>query len=254
MGGPCCHKLQANDSLIRFTLILLVGRVWIGFESVKICVIILSLASKNFHSNLVHQASNQYSIRIPQVCRQEDISVSRITVIVLTVFTFATLATAQIPKGNVFFGYSYLRADLASGTSSNLNGWNGSLEGKFLPWIGIVADLSGHYGSAQFPISCPPGTSPCTFTADAKIYSFVFGPRVSVSVGKITPFAHALFGASHITGNGSDTSFATAYGGGLDYHLIPLVNWRFQADLLHTRFFSDTQDNVRLSTGIVLHF
>jgi hypothetical protein len=95
--------------------------------------------------------------------------------------------------------------------------------------------------------------------ADTKLYSFIFGPRVSVSVGKITPFAHALFGASHITGSvsgfsTSDTSFASAYGGGLDYHLVPLLNWRFQADLLHTRFFSDTQNNIRLSTGIVLHF
>jgi hypothetical protein len=219
----------------------------------------LSLASKNFHSNLIHQASNQYSIRNPQVCRQEDIPVSRITVIALAILTFTTLATAQIPKGNVFFGYSYLRTDLPSGTHNNLNGWNGSLEGKFLPWIGIVADLSGHYGSAQFPTACPPRIGPCIFTADAKMYSFVFGPRVSVSVGKITPFAHALFGASHITGSvsgfsDSDTSFASAYGGGLDYHLIPLVNWRFQADVLHTRFFSDTQNNVRLSTGIVLHF
>jgi len=32
------------------------------------------------------------------------------------------------------------------------------------------------------------------------------------------------------------------------------VNWRFQADLLHTSFFSDKQNNLRLSTGIVLHF
>jgi len=180
--------------------------------------------------------------------------VFRIIVIALLIVLLTTAAAAQIPKGNVFFGYSYLRADLASGSSSNLNGWNGSLEGKFLPWIGIVADLSGHYGSGQFPISCPPGTSPCTITVDTKIYSFVFGPRVSVSVGKITPFAHALFGASHISGDGSDTSFASAYGGGLDYHLVPLVNWRFQADLLHTSFFSGTQNNVRLSTGIVLHF
>ena len=177
---------------------------------------------------------------------------SRITVIALAIFTFTTLATAQIPKGNVFFGYSYLRTDVPSGTHNNLNGWNGSLEGKFLPWIGIVADLSGHYGSAEFPGTCPAG--PCSLTGDAKMYSFVFGPRVSVSVGKITPFAHALFGASHISGVSSDTSFASAYGGGLDYHLVPLVNWRFQADVLHTRFFSDTQNNVRLSTGIVLHF
>jgi hypothetical protein len=177
--------------------------------------------------------------------------VSRITVIAVAIFIFTTLASAQIPKGNAFFGYSYLRTDLTSGTHSNLNGWNGSLEGKFLPWIGIVADLSGHYGTAQFPGTCP---SPCTITGDARIYSFIFGPRVSVSVGKITPFAHALFGASHISAVSSDTSIASAYGGGLDYHLVPLVNWRFQADLLHTSFFNDKQNNVRLSTGIVLHF
>ena len=184
---------------------------------------------------------------------------SRITVIAIIVFIFSTLATAQIPKGNVFFGYSYLRTDLPSGTHNNLNGWNGSLEGKFLPWIGIVADLSGHYGSPQYPIPCPPGGNPCTLPADTKTYSFIFGPRVSVSMGKITPFAHALFGASHVSRNfpgfsDSDTSFASAYGGGLDYHLVPLVNWRFQADLLHTSLFNDKQNNVRLSTGIVLHF
>ena len=178
---------------------------------------------------------------------------SRITVIALTIFTFTALATAQIPKGNVFFGYSYLRTDLPSGTHNNLNGWNGSLEGKFLPWIGIVADLSGHYGSTRIPDTCPvpPGCSP---SVNSKMYSFVFGPRVSVSVGKVTPFAHALFGASHVSGISSDTSFASAYGGGLDYHLVPLVSWRFQADLLHTSFFNDKQNNVRLSTGIVLHF
>jgi hypothetical protein len=208
------------------------------------------------------EASNQYSIWNPQLCRPEDISVSRITVIAVAIFTFTTLATAQIPKGNVFFGSSYLRTDLPSDTHGNLNGWNGSLEGKFLHWVGIVADLSGHYGSARFPVACPVPPNPCSSSVDFKMYSFVFGPRVSVSVGKITPFAHALFGASHITGSSSgpdpipnsDTSFASAYGGGLDYHLIPLVNWRFQADVLHTRFFSDTQNNVRLSTGIVLHF
>src|SRR5262249_27495663 len=105
------------------------------------------------------------------------------------VFGFLLLslaASAQIPKGNVFVGYSYNRADLNGGEHANLNGWDGSLEGKVLPWVGIVADLSGHYGS-------PHGVS-------TKEYNFLFGPRVSVSVGKIRPFAHFLFGASHISG------------------------------------------------------
>jgi hypothetical protein len=36
--------------------------------------------------------------------------------------------------------------------------------------------------------------------------------------------------------------------------LIPLISWRLQGDLLQTRFFSTTQNNVRISTGIVVHF
>ena len=52
----------------------------------------------------------------------------------------------------------------------------------------------------------------------------------------------------------SDTAFATALGGGLDYHLVPLVSWRLQGDYLQTRFFGNTQNNGRFSTGIVLNF
>jgi hypothetical protein len=87
----------------------------------------------------------------------------------------------------------------------------------------------------------------------------VLGPRVSVPVGKFTPFAEALFGASHIHDSASgfsesDTSFATALGGGIDYRLIHGIGLRMQADMLQTRFFSSTQNNFRLSTGIALHF
>lgn len=176
--------------------------------------------------------------------------------LVLGVVLLATVAGAQVPKGNVFFGYSYASADVLSNDHVNLNGWNGSLEGKVLPWVGIVADLSGHYGSQTVPTGCisPPN---CTaVSADVRMYNFLFGPRASVSVGKITPFAEALFGAGHVStdGFGSDTAFSTALGGGIDYHLIPAVGWRVEADFLNTRFFGDTQNNFRLSTGIVLHF
>jgi Outer membrane protein beta-barrel domain len=167
--------------------------------------------------------------------------VQKIPLVAVILFLLTTAAAAQGPKGNVFFGYSYQRTDLASNNGVNLNGWEGSLEGKVLPWVGIVADVSGHYGS----------------DADASVYTFLFGPRVSVSVGKLTPFAHAMFGAGHESLNAvsaSDTSFATALGGGVDYKLIPAVGWRFQGDFVQTRFFSNTQNDFRFSTGIVLHF
>ena len=56
-------------------------------------------------------------------------------------FAFILLTTAgyaQISGGNVFVGYSYMSADLVSGSRTNLNGWNGSVEGKVLPFVGIV--------------------------------------------------------------------------------------------------------------------
>ena len=176
-----------------------------------------------------------------------------LTVIVFALSLLPTAALAQIPtKGDVFFGYSYASADFSSNRRTSLNGWNGSLEGQVLPWVGFVADIGGLYGSRE--VSVVP-----TFSADASVYNALFGPRVSVSVGNFTPFAHALFGASHISEKASgfsdsDTSFATALGGGIDYRLIHGIGWRVQADMLQTRFFSSTQNNFRLSTGVALHF
>lgn len=173
--------------------------------------------------------------------------------VVLSFFVLSSIAAAQVPKGNIFFGYSYVTADLNVNDRSNLNGWEGSLEGKVLPFVGIVADLSGHYGSNNFPSSAG------TIHVNGSEHNFMFGPRVSTSIGKFRPFVHALIGAGHVsvstTGfSASDTSLATAIGGGLDYHLFPALAWRFQGDYLQTRFFSNTQNNARLSTGIVLNF
>jgi opacity protein-like surface antigen len=180
----------------------------------------------------------------------------RIVIIVGSLFLFAGVASSQVPSGNVFVGYSYYNAGLSSLGRSNLNGWNGSVEGKLIPWVGIVADVSGHYGSESIPFRCA-GPGLCSSVSiNIHELDFLVGPRVSVSVGKIRPFAEALFGGGHISTNGagSDTSFATALGGGIDYHLIPLVAWRLEGDYVQTRFFSTTQNNVRLSTGIVLRF
>jgi opacity protein-like surface antigen len=194
---------------------------------------------------------------------RENASVYKIIAIVFTLFALRGAGCAQLPSGNVFVGYSYMSADLVSNSRTNLNGWNGSVEGKVFPFIGLVADFSGHYGSVPLAVNptCTAviGGACSTLSASTNIHSFLFGPRVSVSVGKVRPFAHALIGAAHVSESSSllsssDTSFAYALGGGIDYHLIPLISWRVQGDLLQTRFFSNTQNNVRISTGIVVHF
>jgi opacity protein-like surface antigen len=173
------------------------------------------------------------------------------------VLLLASLASAQVPtSGNVFFGYSYYNADLSSLGRSNLNGWTGSLEGKIFPHVGLVADFSQTFGSENVTILCPGINCPITENISAHEFNILFGPRVSFSVGKWRPFAEALFGAGHVSTNsaGSNTSFATALGGGIDYRIFRPIALRFEGDYLQTRVFSATQNNVRLSTGIVFRF
>ena len=129
------------------------------------------------------------------------------------------------------------------------------MEGKFLSFIGIVADFSGHYGSISSTTCTVPILDCGRFNGNASQHNFLIGPRVSVSVGKVRPFAEALFGAAHISLAGStSTSFATAIGGGLDYKIVKLLAWRIQGDYLHSHLFSVSQNNVRVSTGIVVRF
>jgi opacity protein-like surface antigen len=197
--------------------------------------------------------------------------VRKVSAIGCTVFLFSVFAQAQIPtSGNVFFGYSYSRGNAfthnfappptPTNGSINMNGWAASVEGKYLPWIGVVADFDWHYGSRGVTqCTVPACTSKNPFRLNASRHELTFGPRVSVSVGKYTPFAQLLIGLGHQTDSGrgttnSDTTFATAIGGGLDYKLIKGVAWRVQLDSIHTHLFGSVQNDLRFSTGIVFRF
>ena len=195
---------------------------------------------------------------------------------VFLVCVLAGAARAQLPSGNVFFGYSYAHGNLGAPAllpdqggivtsgSAGLNGWNASGEVKFLPLIGMVADFSGHYGSQTVTAVCGFIATPCLTVRepmDVTEYHFLVGPQLSFSIGKVRPFAHALFGAGHVSESAtvrsfsaSDTGFAYALGGGLDYRLLGPLRWRVQGDWLHDQFFGSGQSNFRFSTGPVLHF
>jgi len=180
----------------------------------------------------------------------------------VALFLFAGLANAQLPSGNVFIGFSYERTNsTAFGpnlvrttiTSPNLHGWDASVEGKIFPFVGIVGDVSGHYGTQSFTN----GSQNINVTGHEQEY--LVGARLSVPVGKFTPFAEALIAAAHIHTGGtlpgpSNTSFATALGGGLDYRLFGPIAARVEGNYLRTSFFSSTQNNFRLSLGAALKF
>lgn len=181
-------------------------------------------------------------------------------IVLIFILFFAALASAQIPTaGNIYVGYSYFNTNLTGVDRQALNGWEGSLEGKFFPFVGIVADFSANYGNLKFPSAigtCVIGVVCTPVDVNSHVDNLLFGPRVSVSVGPVRPFAEAMFGVAHINthGFGSDTSFATALGGGLDYRLFRVLAWRFEGDFIRSDLFHNTQHNARFTTGVVLRF
>ena len=143
--------------------------------------------------------------------------------------TVPALAQAN-SQFDIFGGYSYLHVP-----GANTNGWEAQATGNLSEYIGVTADFDGHYGNGGHD------------------YNFLFGPTLSYRTDKLTPFAHVLFGGSHAGAAGfSDTSFAWALGGGVDWNLEKRLAIRLgQFDYLPTYFGSTTQNNFRYSAGVV---
>lgn len=190
----------------------------------------------------------------------------KIGAITFTTLVLSSIAGAQLPlQGNVFFGYSYVHGETFSNSTSvqatgggiNMQGWEGSGEGKILPWLGAVIDFDWHYGGRD-TTSC--SNIPCqAFRLNASRNTVLFGPRASVSYGKLRPFGDFLFGIARQsdTGGGisnSDLTFSYALGGGVDYTLTKAVALRGQGHVVHSSFFGRGQNDFRLSTGLVFRF
>jgi opacity protein-like surface antigen len=164
---------------------------------------------------------------------------------------FAAVASAQdSPKIEAFGGYSYLRAN-SDGVGYNFNGGSGSLDYNLTPWLGVVGDFGGYHWSGSGAFA----------GEDSTVVTYLFGPKVALRHGPITPFAQVLFGGAHISasesGSGSATAngFAMTLGGGLDWNATSHIGIRLvQAEYLLTRFDSESQNNARISTGVVFRF
>lgn len=223
------------------------------------------------------------------------------TIALIALMSACALAQDSAPKVQVFGGYSFVYVDnggLSPNTlyaalhypnnpfaiGSNFNGWNAEAQYNFTRVIGIVADVSGRYGtpilSSRF--------ATLTGLPKSTAYSFLVGPVLSFrSKSKLTPFVHVLFGfdrtslnATTISGLPSplsttattDTDATVAFGGGLDYRLFRRFALRLvQVDDLRTYHNLDKlydgafntgvfynlglhQNNARISTGLSLRF
>jgi len=157
----------------------------------------------------------------------------------LAAFFLASLTAQAQGKVELFGGYSYEHYN--GSPSGNLNGWEFSGQYKFARWLGGVADVDAHYGS-------PSGVN-------TRSVHFLVGPQISFPA-RVSPFFHVLVGGAHIRRvGGTNMSFGTAVGAGIDSRIAPFLSWRIvQLDYLGTRFFHVTQNDARISTGLVVRF
>ena len=182
----------------------------------------------------------------------------KFVVCLLAVFSITAIASAQdTPKLDVFVGYSYFRDNPStSGVSSfNLHGGSASVAYNANSWLSGVADFGGYHANNIL------GTG-----VDGTLSTYLFGPRLSYRRHeRITPFAQTLFGVAHASGSGfgasgTSNAFAASFGGGVDVKLFHRLSFRAaQVEYLLTRFPEattnrETQNNLRVSTGIVFHF
>jgi hypothetical protein len=108
--------------------------------------------------------------------------------------TFRKPGTAAAEaKAEGFGGYEYFHASSGvNGVDSfNLNGWDLAANGYVNRYLGITADFSVTYGTP----------SVIGVGVNTHLYTYLFGPMVRASAGKVQPFAHALFGGAHISGS-----------------------------------------------------
>jgi peptidoglycan-associated lipoprotein len=166
------------------------------------------------------------------------------------------------PHAELALGYTFTHSNAPPGgcICFNLNGGNATFAWPIHEHsIAIVGDVSvGHAGNIA------------TNGYNLTLSTFTAGARYQPHLGHspLKPFGQVLVGVAHAGGSlvaGQDPSitnsgaaFAAITGGGLDLRASRRFSLRlFEADYLVTTFdngVNDHQNNLRISTGVVLHF
>lgn len=172
-----------------------------------------------------------------------------ILVALLPIASFAQDANNP-PKVEVFGGYSwYNPGGTVQGYKipSISKGWGAAVTYNFNRWIGVTADLGGHY------------------KREFNAYTYTFGPQVKFrSSDRFTPFIETLIGVEHQVPEGfaSKTNLAFIGGGGFDININRYFSWRLiQADYVYSTYKdpsimsnSARLDGARLQSGALFTF
>ena len=202
---------------------------------------------------------------------------------VLLISCTGLLIAQEVPKADLFFGYSFLRYNSAQTIPAfTANGGIGTFAWNFNDHIAMEAELGGyHNGNVN------------GFQFDSTSFSYLFGPRFSLGRHKtFDPYIHTLFGGQNFStsiaqssilivnplsttklSNGryqtSTNAFAMAAGGGIDVKLSRRFILRpVQVDYYLSRLEAPSvteppgtapprarnQNNFRYAAGIAFNF
>ncbi|HVN94717.1 MAG TPA: outer membrane beta-barrel protein [Terracidiphilus sp.] len=153
-------------------------------------------------------------------------------------------------KGDVYFGYSRVGANLYAANTSGMNGWQAAVHVKPIPFVGIEGDVS-HYSQNSNGYS-------------EQVTQAMFGPRVTVHALGFYLFAHGLGGFLHQ--NATLTTFPSssynavgyALGGGADLPIFLGLKVRGTVDYLGNSnepgAGSRGPQHYRAGVGLAYHF
>ena len=138
-----------------------------------------------------------------------------------------------------------------------MNGWDASLRVPLpaLPsWLGAKGDVSGDYRSDG------------SLNLNPRVYFFLLGPQITAHMRTSTMWVHGLAGSANLNNSTlpslkSNSTFALALGGGVDFGLAHRLAWHISLDYYNTHFRSSdnavnqiANSNGRVTTGPVFKF
>ena len=181
--------------------------------------------------------------------------------------SFAFAQTDDYNKYDIGVLYSHNRVDVGVEDPSQnfiddrvgFHGVEAFVKGNISRYVGLKGSYSFHRKSFDIV----GGTAATTFDVDADLHQFLGGVEFKDNARetKVKPFAHVLAGVGHaradvsnaaVSFDESDTGFAAAIGGGIDFRLSDRVDLRaVQVDYNPTRDNGQTSHNFRIGIGLI---
>jgi hypothetical protein len=167
----------------------------------------------------------------------------------------------------IFGGISYANFQVAGVEDrKNLLGWSAAVTTKLSRYAGITFDFAGQYDP-----DCAEDDEDCLIDLllseeiqNYSTYQFMIGPSFSVPGERFSPFVHALFGGARTRSEiliidtrehfefSSGVRYAMAFGGGLDWNVVPFMGVRIvQIDYIPVRELDSWRHNFRIQGGFL---